>query len=262
MRPNWRRGSDRGTNVFEMRQRRRNVRALFQFFAFAITMVLLDSVLFHVVMWRYEDQHFSLVTGLYWTLSTMSTLGLGDIVFQSDVGKVYTVLVLMSGIVLVFVVFPFAFIRFFYAPWMATRRVSDRISNHVIITSFDAIAPALVDELELHGIPYYVIEPDGTRAQRMQDAGIAVVSGEADDRATYDRLRVGAASLVVATAEDTTNTNVTLTVREAASSVPIMSPRIASATSIVFTASLKHEAGCFRALRQSMNSRFLPAKPA
>jgi voltage-gated potassium channel len=216
MRTSWRRSSDHGTNVFERRQHRRNVRALFQFFVFAITIVLLYSVLFHVVMWRYEDRHYSLVTGLYWTLSTMSTLGLGDIVFQSDVGKVYTVLVLL------FVVFPFAFIRFFYAPWMATRRVSDRIANHVIITSFDAIAPALVDELELHGIPYYVIEPDGARAQSLQDAGIAVVNGEADDRATYDRLRVGSASLVVATAEDTTNTNVTLTVREAAASVPIM----------------------------------------
>jgi voltage-gated potassium channel len=222
MRTRWSRLSDHGTSAFEMRQRRRNVRALFQFFAFAVSIVLLDSVLFHVVMWHYEGQRYSPVTGLYWTLSTMSTLGLGDIVFESDVGKVYTVLVLVSGIVLLFVVFPFAFIRFFYAPWIATRRVSDRIANHVIITSFDTIAPALVDELELHGIPYYVIEPDGPRAQGLEDAGIAVVSGSADDRATYDRLRVGTANLVVATAEDTTNTNVTLTVREAAASVPIM----------------------------------------
>lgn len=43
----------------------------------------------------------------------MSTLGFGDITFTSDVGRLFTVLVLVSGIILLLIVLPFAFIRRF-----------------------------------------------------------------------------------------------------------------------------------------------------
>lgn len=206
-------------NVFEKRQRRRNVRALLQFLGIVTAMILLYSTLFHLVMWHAEGQRHSLLTGLYWTLSTMTTLGLGDIVFASDAGKMLTLLVLCSGILTLFIVLPFAFIRYFYAPWIATRRISDKITNHVIITNFDNMAPALIEQLELHELPYLVVEPDPARAQSLHDDGISVAVGAVDDRATYDRVRVAAAGLVLANSEDTTNTNVTLTVREAAPAV-------------------------------------------
>jgi voltage-gated potassium channel len=48
----------------------------------------------------------------------MSTLGFGDITFTSDIGRVFSVVVLVSGIILLLIVLPFAFIRFFYAPWL------------------------------------------------------------------------------------------------------------------------------------------------
>lgn len=48
----------------------------------------------------------------------MSTPGFGDINFESDVGRAFTILVLLSGIVLLLIMPPFAFIRFFYVPWL------------------------------------------------------------------------------------------------------------------------------------------------
>lgn len=69
-------------------------------------------------MWGVEGQEHSWITGLYWTLTVMSTLGFGDITFTSDIGRLFTVVVLVSGIVLLLMVLPFAFIRHFYAPWL------------------------------------------------------------------------------------------------------------------------------------------------
>jgi hypothetical protein len=75
------------------------------------------SVLFHLLM-LYEGRQYSWITGFYWTLTTMSTLGFGDITFTSDAGKIFSVVVLLSGIVFLLVMLPFTFIQFFYAPWL------------------------------------------------------------------------------------------------------------------------------------------------
>ena len=43
----------------------------------------------------YEGRSYSWITGFYWTLTTMSTLGFGDITFTSDIGKIFSVVVLL-----------------------------------------------------------------------------------------------------------------------------------------------------------------------
>ena len=51
----------------------------------------------------------------------MSTLGFGDIIFTSDVGRLFSIVVLLSGVVFLLVMLPFLFIRLFYAPWLEAR---------------------------------------------------------------------------------------------------------------------------------------------
>ena len=49
-------------------------------------MILLYTVLFHLLM-DYEGQEHTWLTGFYWTLTVMSTLGFGDITFHTDLGR-------------------------------------------------------------------------------------------------------------------------------------------------------------------------------
>ena len=77
---------------------RRNVIQLQRFFMVLVVFVISSNLLFHLFMAR-EGREFSLITGLYWTLTVMSTLGLGDITFTSDAGRVFTMGVLISGVV-------------------------------------------------------------------------------------------------------------------------------------------------------------------
>ena len=58
-----------------------NLSALLRFVALLGLTILIFAALFHVIM-EQEGQEHSWVTGLYWTLTTMSTLGFGDITFQ------------------------------------------------------------------------------------------------------------------------------------------------------------------------------------
>lgn len=211
------------------RETRRNIAALLKFLIFLLAVIATFSVLFHLIMLHKEGQEHSWLTGVYWTLTVMSTLGFGDITFHSDLGRLFSIVVLLSGVVLLLIVLPFVFIRFFYAPWLeaqvrlqAPREVPSDIQGHVVICTFDAIAPGLIERLRFHAIPYYVIEPDPAVAARMHADGISVVTGEIDSRATYEKVRVSQARLVLANSEDTINTNITLTVREVAPNVPII----------------------------------------
>jgi len=210
------------------RTTQRNTRLLLKFLAALTVMVIVESILFHFIM-ILEDRYFSWVTGFYWTLTVMSTLGFGDITFTSDIGKVFSMFVLMSGIITLLVMLPFTFIQFFYAPWLdaqerarAPRELSEETANHVILTSFDPITINLVEKLKQYNYDYALIAPDLRQALELYDMGYKVVVGELGDPDTYKRLRIQNAALLVANNDDMTNTDIAFTARENSQSVPIL----------------------------------------
>jgi voltage-gated potassium channel Kch len=160
----------------------------------------------------------------------MSTLGFGDITFESDLGRIFSTFVLLTGIVLLLIILPFLFIRFVYAPWLdqrsrrrlkALRSVPANLSGHVLICANDPLATGLIRELELANEPAYLIEPDADRAMMIEDEGVPVVTGEIDAIDTYRAAGAERARLVLANSSDTVNSNIILTVRELSEAVPI-----------------------------------------
>jgi Trk K+ transport system NAD-binding subunit len=215
-------------HFLEDKRLRTNLRALARLLLFVAGVVLLFTVIFHFIMWGVEGQEHSWITGFYWTLTVMSTLGFGDITFTSDVGRLFTVVVLVSGIILLLIVLPFAFIRHFYAPWLekqtrqrAPRQVPESVRGHVILCCHDSLAPGLIERMRVHDIPYFVLEADPEEAARMDEEGLSVVVGDRENQATWEALRVREARLVVANDRDTVNANITLTVREISEDVPV-----------------------------------------
>jgi Trk K+ transport system NAD-binding subunit len=211
------------------REARSNLRALGRYLAFLGLLVGLYAVLFHLIKLYIEHEQHSWITGFYWTLVVMTTLGFGDITFTSDTGRVFSIVVLLSGVVFLLVMLPFLFIRLFYAPWLearvrlrAPRDVPDGTQGHVIVARHDAIAAGLVERLDAEHIPYFIIEPDPVRAGQLFSERLSVLAGENDNRATYDRALAANARLILANCEDTTNTNITLTVREMAPAVTVV----------------------------------------
>ena len=192
-----------------------------------IAMITLYSVLFHFLM-VLENREFSWITGFYWTLTVMSTLGFGDITFTSDLGRLFCMVVLLSGIVLLLIMLPFTFIQFFYAPWLeaqtkarAPRELPEDMQGHVILTSYDPITMNLIDLLRQYQYEYVIVTEDIQKALELIDQEYTVVTGELSDPETYTRLRAQKAALVVANSNDMMNTNIAFTVREISKDVPI-----------------------------------------
>lgn len=207
---------------------RMNILALVRFLAFLVVLITVYSVVFHLLM-AAEGQQHSWLTGFYWTLTVMSTLGFGDITFHSDIGRLFSMLVLISGVVFLLVLMPFTVIRFFWAPWVEAeersrtpRELPPETSGHVIITGHGPVEIALARKLRHRHIDYVVAVGDYQRAVELYDEGIRVAVGNVDDPETYRRLRVERAALVVAANRDEINTNIAFTVRELSDEVRIV----------------------------------------
>ena len=215
-------------SVVKTRRQRRNLRLLGWLGLFFFLMLGSYSVLFHWLMAR-EGQSHSWVTAVYWTFVTMSTLGFGDITFQSDAGRLFTIVVLMSGTIFLLVLLPFSFIQFFFLPWMEAqetagtpRSLPASTRGHVILTQLAAVEESLIRLLTANGIEHVIVVSSTTEATPLLDAGYRVMVGPLDDPETYRQARVEQAALVATTRADTTNTNVTFTVREVSPTVPIV----------------------------------------
>ncbi|WP_028574405.1 potassium channel family protein [Desulfonatronovibrio hydrogenovorans] len=214
---------------FQSRVAKSNIRALIKFLLVLLFMITVYSFAFQYIK-LYEGEKYTLVTGFYWTLTTMSTLGFGDITFTSDLGRLFSILVMMSGVVFLLVMLPFTFIQFFYAPWLEAqdkartpRELPQDTTGHVLLTNSDPLSTALVEKLKQYKYPYAIIVPDQHQALELYDQGYKIILGDLDDIETYRKTRADKAALVFFNNDDQTNTNAVFTLRELSKEPPVIS---------------------------------------
>ncbi|MBR4741728.1 MAG: NAD-binding protein, partial [Desulfovibrio sp.] len=209
------------TNFLLQYSTRRGMSMMFRFFLMLLALIFLYAILFHIVMF-YEERSYSAVTGLYWVLTVMSTLGFGDITFTSDVGQIFSIFVLLSGILFFLTMLPFMFTQYIYAPWLEAqkkartpRAVSEEMKGHVIIVNPSPIALNLAENLRTYGSPYVLLSNDSQQTMDLLDRGYNVVAGDHDSTDVYQNLKLNSAAMLVALDSDMRNTNIIFTVREA-----------------------------------------------
>ncbi|MDQ8201508.1 NAD-binding protein [Pelagicoccus sp. SDUM812003] len=212
----------------ESESRRRNLRLLLRFIVILVIVVAIFSVLFHVIM-AWEGQQHSWLTGVYWSLTVMSTLGFGDITFHSDLGRIFSIIVLLTGVVFLLVLLPFTLIEFFYAPWVESRakraireRVSPDVEGHVILLNYDPVSAALIEKLERHGNDYALLASEQEECIRLTDLGVNAYWGDPRQPDTYERLRLQHAGMVALTGNDFENSRLAFTIRSFREDIPII----------------------------------------
>jgi len=214
--------------LFQNKAMRKDIGKLCKFLSVIAVTIAIYSIIFHYIM-EYEGRYFSWTTGFYWTLTVMSTLGFGDITFASDLGRAFSMIVLLSGIFFLLIMLPFTFIRFFYAPWLESqtqsrtpRELPEDTKNHVIMTEYEPIAMSLIKKLNQYGLNYTIVVQDAQAATELLDMNVKVVIGELDNPETYRKLRVEKAALVFVNNDDMLNSNIIATIRQVSESVPIV----------------------------------------
>ena len=209
-------------------RRHGGIRALVTLALVLVVLAVTFTLMFHLLMLR-EGQEHSLLTGLYWTLTVMSTLGFGDVTFSGDLGRAFSMLVLLTGLAVLIFAIPTVFAEYVFKPWLnerdthsAPRTLAEGIRGHVVICNYDAIADGLIPRLKTLGIESVVLEADMARATQLHADGVRVVCGGRSALETFRAVRTREARAVLANLGDAENTSVVLTVREVAPGTPVI----------------------------------------
>ena len=166
---------------------------------------------------------------LYWVLTTMSTLGYGDIVFTGNAGRLFSMAVMFTGVFYLFIVLPFVFMEFLYKPFMeyqtgarVPRKFEPTEQKHAIITNYDSISHALMDKLTQFGYPFVLVVETMKEALRLHDMNIPVMLGNLDESDTFENAGIADAEMVVATDDDIRNVNIAFRARDASPNLTIV----------------------------------------
>ena len=96
------------------------------------------------------------------------------------------------------------------------------ISGHVIICEFGPMARYLIERFTLLKMPYFLVEEDVRKAAEYHGDGVSVIAGNVASPTLWADARVREAHGVVVNSNDARNTNITLTVRQESSKVPLV----------------------------------------
>ncbi len=215
---------------FRASENTRNASRITKFVLILLCFVTAYMMVFKNLMEAERGTTVNWVDCFYWVLTTMSTLGYGDITFKGGDGRLFSMLVMFTGVIYLFIVLPFFFMEFFYKPFMkyqmgarVPRKFSPVEEKHVILTHYDSISHALMDKLEQFGYPFVLIEENLDEALRLHDMGIPVMVGDLDEVETFQKASVDQAKMVVATDDDIRNVNIAFRARDAAPNVIVAS---------------------------------------
>jgi voltage-gated potassium channel len=236
---------------------RRNAMLLVRLFAALALIIFLYSLAFQYIM-HMESREYSFIAGLYWVVSTMSTLGQGDITFSGDTGMLFTILVLGTGVVFLLAILPFTLIRLFQSSARVPRELPENTKGHVVIIEFGELTSALIERLKRYNQSYAVLVADVEEAVRLQDQKIKVVAGVLDDPNTFKELRIPQATFVVATGSDITNTTLAYNIRQISKDIPIIASASGEpAVSILENAGCSHVLALDEMMGQSLSRRII-----
>ena len=188
----------------------RNLRVIFT--CLAVLMVI-GTVGFHVIEgWNWFD-------AFYEVLITVTTIGSSHGPPLSEVGRGFSVFVIVVGVGLVFLAIgalASALLEFELRKFFGRRRMEreiGRLSNHFIICGAGRVGRSVARELASKPAPFVVVDNNPVKMQKLDERWLAI-DGDATQETTLRTARVEHASgLVAAATTDAINLYIVLTAR-------------------------------------------------
>jgi voltage-gated potassium channel len=156
----------------------------------------------------------------YMTLSTVLTVGYGEIHPLSRVGRIFNSAVMLGGITVILLamgaitqtILELELNQFFGK--RRNKQMIDKLKGHYILCGFGRVGRGAADELIAAGAPFVVVDRNEDRVERAMKAGLlAVVADATRDEVLHDVGIARAKGLIATLASDADNLFLTMTAK-------------------------------------------------
>ena len=189
-------------------------KSLLIYVAATALLVVVYSFVFIFLMVSAEGRSYTAVDAVYWVITTMTTQGAGDIVFVSSIGKIFSMVVELTGIVLFFAIL----IPIVVAPVLQSVRASvptkSKAQEHVLIVGYSSMVDTIIGELNERDLPYLVIDGDRDVVQALVERKIPCIYGDPSDEVTLKNAQIQRAKKVVLNQSDEKNAIIALVAKK------------------------------------------------
>lgn len=163
--------------------------------------------------WRWIDC-------LYMTVITISTVGFKEVQELSDAGRIYTIILIFTGVGTLGVTLSILFENFFQHQFQlikekrSMQKKIDSLQHHTIVCGHGRMGKIIAEQLKRSKKAAVVVEANATKIDEIEQAGLLVIKGDATSEASLQQAGVERASALVATlGSDADNLFLTLTAR-------------------------------------------------
>lgn len=178
-----------------------------------IALTAVGTVGFHYI------EHWGWFDSFYMVVITLSTVGYQEVHPLSSAGRVFCIVLIVSGVALVFLMIGAAtqaLLEFELFKVFGKRRMERDIASlrdHYIICGAGRVGHSVAHELARKPCPFVIVESDEKSAADLDTKWLALVGDAASEKTLRDAGIERAAGLVAATTTDATNIYIVLTAR-------------------------------------------------
>lgn len=162
---------------------------------------------------------WSLFDAFYMTVVTFSTVGYAEVHPLSHAGRIFTVVVIVFGVGLVYFAIgtlTALLLEFELNNLFGKRRMErelERISDHFIICGAGRVGRSTAREFERNHVPFLIIESKEKKAEEQTDGWLSITGDATQEKVLRHAQIERARGIVAATTTDATNIYIVLTAR-------------------------------------------------
>lgn len=163
---------------------------------------------------------WSVFDALYMTVTTVTTVGYGEVHPLTRSGRAFNMIVVIVGVATVLYTFSFLMAQLvegdLQGRWVRRRRehMLDELENHFIICGYGRMGQVIAGEFSRQSVPFVIVERDPGRMQEAIEAGYLAVEADASSEQVLTRIGIGRArGFIAAVSTDAENVYAVLTAR-------------------------------------------------